>query len=76
MSLTSCWKIVTPLSFFELLANLKQSRGRIPDTESGNVMFSVIVAFCLTKTENRTKNLSYSPHTVTLSKGAFLDKKH
>ena len=30
-------------------------RGRIPDTESAKVMFSVKVAFGLTKPENRTK---------------------
>ena len=30
LTLTS---IVTPLSFFAFLANLEQSRGRIPDTE-------------------------------------------
>ena len=40
---------------FWILSNLEQSRGRIPDTESAKVMFSVIVTFCLTKTENRTK---------------------
>ena len=33
----------------------KKSGDRIPDTESEKVMFSVIVTFCLTKTENRTK---------------------
>ena len=48
-------KIMTSLSFFGFLANLEQSGGRIPDTESAKVMFSVIVTFCLTKTENRTK---------------------
>ena len=48
-------QIVTSLSFFGFLANLEQSGGRIPDTESAKVMFSVIVTFCLTKTENRTK---------------------
>ena len=53
--LTSCQKIVTPFSFFEFLTNLDQSGGQIPDTESAKVMFSVIVPFCLTKTENRTK---------------------
>ena len=51
----SCRKIMTSLSFFGFLANLEQSGGRIPDTESAKVMFSVKVAFCLTKTENRTK---------------------
>ena len=55
LTLTSCRKIVTSLSFFGFLANLEQSGGRIPDTESAKVMFSVIVTFCLTKTENRTK---------------------
>ena len=33
----------------------KMSEGRIPDTEPAKVMFSVIVTFCLTKTENKTK---------------------
>ena len=55
LALTSCQKIVTSLSFFGFLANLEQSGGRIPDTESAKVMFSVIVTFYLTKTENRTK---------------------
>ena len=53
--LTSCQKIVTSQSLFGFLANLEQSGGRIPDTESAKVMFSVIVTFCLTKTKNRTK---------------------
>ena len=48
-------KIVTSLSFFKFLANLEQSGGWIPDTESAKVMFSIIVTFFLTKTENRTK---------------------
>ena len=55
LTLTSCRKIVTSLSFFGFLTNLEQSGGRIPDTESAKVMFSVIVTFYLTKTENRTK---------------------
>ena len=52
---TSFQKIVTSLSFFKFLANLEQSGGWIPDTESAKVMFSIIVTFFLTKTENRTK---------------------
>ena len=44
-----------PLSFFGFLANLEQPGGQIPDTEPATDMFSVIVTFCLTKTENRTK---------------------
>ena len=54
-TMKSCREIVTSLSFFGFLANLEQSGGRIPDTESAKVMFSVIVTFCLTKTKNRTK---------------------
>ena len=47
--------IVTSLSFFEFLADLEQSGGRIPDTESAKVMFSVKVTFGFTKTGIRTK---------------------
>ena len=45
LTMTSCQKIVTSLSFFGFLANL----------ESAKVMFSGIVTFSLTKPENRTK---------------------
>ena len=55
LTLTSYRKIVTSLSFFKFLANLEQSGGQTPDTESVKNMFSVTVTFCLTKTENRTK---------------------
>ena len=72
--MTSCREIVTPLSFFGFLADLEQSGGRIPDKESAKVMFSVIVTFCLTKTENRTKKSQHNPHTIALSKGTFWTK--
>ena len=55
LTLTLCRKFVTLFTFFGFLAKLEQFGGRIPDTESAKVMFSVIVTFCLTKTENRTK---------------------
>ena len=55
LTMKSCRKIVTSLSFFGFLANLEQSGGRIPDTDSAEVMFSVTVTICLTKTGNRTK---------------------
>ena len=55
LTTTSCRDIVTSLSFFEFLANLEQSGGRIPDTESAKVMFSVKVTFGFTKTGIRTK---------------------
>ena len=51
----SCRKFMTSLSFSGFLANLEQSGGRISDTESAKIMFSVIGTFCLTKTENGTK---------------------
>ena len=40
---------------FGFLANLEQSGGRIPETESTKAMFSLIIIFFLIKTENRTK---------------------
>ena len=40
---------------FVFLTNLEQSGGRIPDAESVNFSFSLIVTFYPTKTENRTK---------------------
>ena len=56
-------EILTSLSFFGVLANLEQSGGRIPDTESAEVMFSVTVTFCFTKTANKTKkSLTYLSH--------------
>ena len=63
LTLTSCRKIVTSLSFFGFLANLEQSGGRIPDTESAKAIFSVIVTFCLTKPENGSiKSLAQLSH--------------
>ena len=52
LTMTSCQIIVTSLSFFGFLANLEQSGGRVPDTESAKFMFALIVTFCLTKIEN------------------------
>ena len=69
-------KTVTSLPFFGFLAILEQSGGRIPDTESAKALFSVIVIFSIIKTENIAKNFLHSSHTIALSKGTFLDKKH
>ena len=55
LTMTSCRKTVTSLSFFGFLAKLEQSGSQILDTESAEFMFSVTVTFCLTKTENITK---------------------
>ena len=57
LTVTLCREIVTSLSFFGFLANLEQSGGRIPDTESAEIMFSVTVTFCLTKLKTQLKNL-------------------
>ena len=58
LTLTSCQKIVMLLSFFGFLANLEQSGGQIPDTESVKVMSPVIETFCFTKTKKtELKNL-------------------
>ena len=55
LAMTSCQQIVTSLVFFQFMANLEQSRGRIPDAQSVKFTFSLTAAFYLTKIENRTK---------------------
>ena len=73
--MTSCQKIVTSFSFFGFLANLEQSGGRILETESVKAMFSVIVTFCVTKTEKTAKKSLTQLSNIDLSKGTFLEKK-
>ena len=70
-TLTSCQKIVTSLSFIGFLSNLEQPIGRTSDTESAKVMFSVVVTFFLTKTENRTEKSLTKSLISTLSKVLF-----
>ena len=53
LTMTSSGQIATSLSFFQFMANLEESEIWIP--ESVKLTFSLIVIFCLTKTENRTK---------------------
>ena len=43
---------VTPLPFFQFAANLEQSGSRILDAWSVKFIFSLIVTFYYTKTEN------------------------
>ena len=57
LKMTSCRKIVTSSSFFGFLANLEQSGGQIPDTESAEVMFSVTETFFLQRLKTELKNL-------------------
>ena len=55
LMITSCRKIAMSLPFFQFTANLEQSGSRIPDAQTVKLIFSLIVTFYLTKTENRTK---------------------
>ena len=57
LTMTSDPKIVTSFSSFWFLANLEQSGGQIPDTESAEVMFSVTETFFLQRLKTELKNL-------------------
>ena len=57
--------------FFRFMANLKQSRRRIPDEWS----VELTLTFYLTKNENRTKHFWHTSHTTALSKGTVFAKK-
>ena len=54
LTLTSCRKIVTSLSFSDFWPIWSSLEARFR-TESLQAIFSVIVPFCLTKPKNRTK---------------------
>ena len=55
--MTSSRKIITLLSLFQFLANLEQSKRRIPDTQSVKLTLSLTVTFYLTKMKRKLKNL-------------------
>ena len=72
---TSCQQIVTPLLFCQFMANLEQLEARF-QMQSIKPTFSIIVIFCLTKTEKKKlKNLQHSSHTLALSKGTIFTRK-
>ena len=48
-------EIVTSLSFFQFMTNLKQFGSQIPDTYPVKLIFLLIVTFYLSKTESRIK---------------------
>ena len=73
LTMALCQKIVKSLLFFEFLVNLEQSESWIPDARFVKVLFSLIVFFYLTKTQNRTK--SHNSRTIALSKGTIFAKK-
>ena len=49
LAVTSCQQIVTSLSFFRFMTNLKQSGSWIPDAKSIILIFSLSVTFYLTR---------------------------
>ena len=55
LTMTSCPQIVMSLLFFRFMPNLEQSGSRVPNTWSVKLIFSLIITFYFTKTENRTK---------------------
>ena len=55
LTMTSFWKTVTSLPYFQFTANLEQSGGRITDAQFVKGVCSLIVTFYPTKTANRTK---------------------
>ena len=55
LTMTSCQKIVTSVSFFQFTANLKQSGSRIPDTGCKTYVF--INSNLLQKLKTELKNL-------------------
>ena len=57
MTITSYWKIVMSLSFFQFMANFEQSGNQIPDAESAKLMVSLIGTFYLKKLKTKLKNL-------------------
>ena len=59
LTMTSCQKIMTLLSFFRFMTNLEQPRSRIPDVWSMKLIFPLIATFYLTKMKSRTKKLKY-----------------
>ena len=72
MTMTSRRQIVTSLSFIQFMANLQPPGGRIPNSWSVKLIFSLIVTFYLTKPENSEN----SSHTIALSRGNTFPKKH
>ena len=55
LEMTSFQQILTPLSFFRFMVNLKQPGSRILDAWSVILTYSLAVTFYLSKTENRTE---------------------
>ena len=80
MKLTSCQKIMTSLSFFQLMVNLELSGSQIPDVQFVKLTFSLIVSFYLTKICRTKKSLTQLSHysfvkgTIFAKNADFLQK--
>ena len=75
--MTSCQEIITSLSLFGFMANLKQSGRWIPDIWSVKITFLLIVTFILDKLKTELKSSrKHSYYTITLFKGTIFAKKN
>ena len=70
VTMTSCWRIITSLLFFQFKANLGKSACPIPDATSVKLTFSLIVVFYFTKTGKKLKTIA-----IALNKGILFAKK-
>ena len=82
LSMTSCQQIATPLSFYQFMANLEQSRSRILEPQSVKLTSSLITTFYLTKTAKRTKksltqlsHYCFQQRSIMPKNADFLQKK-
>ena len=74
--MTSCQQIITSLSLFGFMANLKQSGRWIPDIWSVKITFLLIVTFILDKLKTELKSSrKHNYYTITLFKGTIFAKK-
>ena len=68
-------RIVTSLSFFQFMANLRPSESHIPDAELVKLTFSLKVTFFLQKMKKELQSFKDSSHTIVLSKRIIFSKK-
>ena len=62
LTMMSCQQVMMSLSFFQFMANLQQSRSRIPDAQPVKFTYSSIITFYLTKlkTELKISNTAFT----------------
>ena len=67
-------QILTLLLYFKFMANLEQSRSRIPEASSVKLTFSLTVTFYLTKTNVSNTALTLLPKSCFLEKNVDISK--